>query len=100
MKNSDQIRQLLKEVYANQGRMREKICKKCRDIGHGDCHDMHCGTMDVIQAQIIRVRQALSLLPCKTCNDTGQIRTYPCSGGFGFAKEILDTCPDCQGRLE
>ena len=38
------------------------------------------------------VRQALALLPCPTCNDSGRIPTFDQASGLADA----DFCPDCR----
>jgi hypothetical protein len=73
MKNANQIRQLLKEAM--------EYVYPNTDVG-------------------IRIREALALLPCETCNGTGQIGTGVGEDGRDFdmrSPEILEPCPDCKG---
>ena len=77
MNNTDQIRLILEEIFA------VADCVHEPDETHG-------------LARIEKLaKQALALLPCKTCNDTGYTL---CPGCVDRTKKHISTkpCPDCK----
>ena len=82
MKNTNEMRRLLCEIYA---------------IADNDEPKPLPGELLACFPRIMDLAdKALTLLPCETCDGTKQVST---SRSIGFGNAIMDTCTDCQPKL-
>ena len=122
-----EVKELLEEVKSSQYRMRKKICKRCNDINSRlKCEGkMECATMEIIDAQICRLTQAIAALEdeqkpehkvktymregVELCDFCGCHILTRAGGGHHSAEcvdrrakpepagELLEDCPMCEG---